>query len=839
MLHEMFAMTKQLLGTVHDLRADVDSLSPDDSLACTWTLTAMRVNQNWLRARRPLRCQSSVLWKNDSWNYRRSLKHRSTDMDVERHRGLIKGRAVQWSPDTPNQISHIWARVLAAHHGEEFDRALESSYGDSGVSQASILEMIQSDRTRGTSPTDSSFDLFDYPPDTSFDASFDFESTDQKEVIEISDDEEDVKPIIHATKSRVIEASSSQASSSKHRHESSAPAASSSKSGLFDRPTAAASSKHAGVAPEPKGSAGVPPPVASSSKGQALPHNTHDLLQCLKRLYGPTAHWKSVEQLAAVKALLSLETDVIIRLPTGAGKTAAAVLPTMVEHGVTVIILPLIALIEDWERRLKGLGIRYERFAGRGNIELKGDSNIILVTSDMAKRPAWKTAISALNERRPVLRTIVDEAQYYAMDYNFREDALDNAFQLRILPHQIALMSATIPDAMEKYLVDQFELTNYQCISASIHRPELQLVIEDLGQDRCDLLSTVRRIIAEETSSDSFLASSKNRFIIYVTTIEDGEYLKKELGLPFYHAHSTQHPISDHDRQHIYGGWVDGVYIGFIATNSMGAGNDYPKVRFTIFFRNSFSLTLEEQQAGRAGRDGQHATNYLVCMGGGWRPSKSTEHPKYGDIPGRQALYDLIHKTHPNHPQSCYQHQITGFFDGEGNARTCAELGRERVCQPCAAGVHLPSATASIEAGPSDSLFWSARPEAGLKRKLAEAFGDSTLNANKRTGALIVAKSDRLAVFKRLFDLVGKACGYCVARRVPNPESHPPRTCPNMSSEQRLEFWESGPCFKCHICSYGHDSLHREFVRGKDTCDHRHLVLGLAYGIWTIQELCF
>ncbi|KAF8126882.1 hypothetical protein K438DRAFT_1790273 [Mycena galopus ATCC 62051] len=768
MLHEMFAMTKQLLGTVHDLRADVDSLSPDmdvDSDAREPEL-AQSTEAASLPEQRPVEERQLEL----------SPVFETLDMDVDAAPRVDKGKGRAVEPDdTPEPESPIFGlESLPLSHGEEFDRALESSYGDSGVSQASILEMIQSGThfsssfcavfsdapsrsNAGTSPTDSSFDLFDYPPDTSFDASFDFESTDQKEVIEISDDEEDVKPIIHASTSTSFsrlfvalkrpaqrKAGSSKRPRRKHRHESSAPAASSSKSGLFDRPTAAASSKHAGVAPEPKGSAGVPPPVASSSKGQALPHNTHDLLQCLKRLYGPTAHWKSVEQLAAVKALLSLETDVIIRLPTGAGKTAAAVLPTMVEHGVTVIILPLIALIEDWERRLKGLGIRYERFAGRGNIELKGDSNIILVTSDMAKRPAWKTAISALNERRPVLRTIVDEAQYYAMDYNFREDALDNAFQLRILPHQIALMSATIPDAMEKYLVDQFELTNYQCISASIHRPELQLVIEDLGQDRCDLLSTVRRIIAEETSSDSFLASSKNRFIIYVTTIEDGEYLKKELGLPFYHAHSTQHPISDHDRQHIYGGWVDGVYIGFIATNSMGAGNDYQ------------SLTLEEQQAGRAGRDGQHATNYLVCMGGGWRPSKSTEHPKYGDIPGRQALYDLIHKTHPNHPQSCYQHQITGFFDGEGNARTCAELGRERVCQPCAAGmspsfldnIHrlksLPRrpSTVSNRFDRSRSIrlaFWSARPEAGLKRKLAEAFGDSTLNANKRTGALIVA----------------------------------------------------------------------------------------------------
>ncbi|KAJ7801826.1 P-loop containing nucleoside triphosphate hydrolase protein, partial [Mycena olivaceomarginata] len=183
-----------------------------------------------------------------------------------------------------------------------------------------------------------------------------------------------------------------------------------------------------------------------------------DLFQCLKRLYSPTAHWKSAEQYAAVEALLALETDLIIRLPTGVGKTAAAVLPTIVEQGITVFVLPLIALIEDWERRLKHLGLEYERFGGSENPELKGNSKIILVTSDMAKRPEWKTAIAILDQRCPVLRTVIDELHYYAMDHGFREDALDNAFQLWVLPHQVVLMGATIPDAMERYLVDQFEL---------------------------------------------------------------------------------------------------------------------------------------------------------------------------------------------------------------------------------------------------------------------------------------------------------------------------------------------------------------------------------------------
>ncbi|KAJ7877733.1 hypothetical protein B0H14DRAFT_2567598 [Mycena olivaceomarginata] len=258
-------------------------------------------------------------------------------------------------------------------------------------------------------------------------------------------------------------------------------------------------------------------------------------------------------------------------------------------------------------------------------------------------------------------------------------------------------MGATIPDAMERYLVDQFELNNYKHISASIHTPELQLVISlfalqpleppngpqndvfDMsstqfptpldGSNGCSansLLKTWNKIDltfsprSEETSSDSFLSSSENRFIIFVTTLEDGDYLEERLGLPFYHADSDSHPISDEERRAIYGGWVAGKYIGFLASNSMGAGNDYWKVRFTIFYRNPFNFTLGEQQRGRAGRDGEPATNHFFCLKNGWKPSKKNDHPTYGDIPGRQALYYLIYKTDLQHPQSCYQYQIIG-----------------------------------------------------------------------------------------------------------------------------------------------------------------------------------
>ncbi|KAJ3539138.1 hypothetical protein NMY22_g4870 [Coprinellus aureogranulatus] len=89
-----------------------------------------------------------------------------------------------------------------------------------------------------------------------------------------------------------------------------------------------------------------------------------DMLGQLRQLVGPQAVWKSKEQKEAVHHLLSLNQDVIVALPTGIGKSVIALLPSQVENAVTVIVVPLVALMQDWKRRLNAFGIAYEHFEG-------------------------------------------------------------------------------------------------------------------------------------------------------------------------------------------------------------------------------------------------------------------------------------------------------------------------------------------------------------------------------------------------------------------------------------------------------------------------------------------
>ena len=149
-------------------------------------------------------------------------------------------------------------------------------------------------------------------------------------------------------------------------------------------------------------------PTLPITQMQPSPVSKVSLLSQLRRLYGPDAQWTCKQQREAVKALVTLDKDVILALRTGIGKTAVAIIPSMVENGYTVIVVPLIALMEDWKRRLTEKNIAFEHFKGRETSELQGSSNIILVSSDVAKYDHWKKCITQLDRQRPVLRMIID-----------------------------------------------------------------------------------------------------------------------------------------------------------------------------------------------------------------------------------------------------------------------------------------------------------------------------------------------------------------------------------------------------------------------------------------------
>ena len=107
-------------------------------------------------------------------------------------------------------------------------------------------------------------------------------------------------------------------------------------------------------------------------------------LQILQKLLkNNNATWTCQEQKEALQAILAKETDVLVVMATGSGKSMLAFIPALLEPTeASVIVLPLTSLITDYECKMKDMGIEYELFEGHEIMRLSGVANLIIVSEN-------------------------------------------------------------------------------------------------------------------------------------------------------------------------------------------------------------------------------------------------------------------------------------------------------------------------------------------------------------------------------------------------------------------------------------------------------------------------
>lgn len=410
-----------------------------------------------------------------------------------------------------------------------------------------------------------------------------------------------------------------------------------------------------------------------------------NLLTSLRKLYGEHVDWREPAQYEAVKALLSLEQDVIVAMRTGGGKSAVAILPSTIENGITIIVTPLTSLLEDWMRRLDQLSLTYEHYTGAKGEPLTGQSNLILASADVVRFNTFMEAITILGYTRPILRMVIEEGHYWFTDYGWRDVAFADPYTMRKFNFQVVIMSATLPQAGEQFLIDQFELFNPVRIGSTSLRTELTVEIAPQVETVSAAVKRAQEII-QKISKENWM-QSQDRYIIYVGSLNEGKEVASSLNLPLYHANTKAFPIEDSVRRQIYQDWIAGKPTGIVATNALAAGTDYAHVRFTIHVGKPFDAVIFEQQRGRAGRDGKRGYNFVIPIGKRWKVNPKQMHVTYGDMRGIELMQDIIYKSsQQSYPQSCYTWQLSAFFDGTGIAcgdgllHPCGECRTRKSC---------------------------------------------------------------------------------------------------------------------------------------------------------------
>lgn len=393
----------------------------------------------------------------------------------------------------------------------------------------------------------------------------------------------------------------------------------------------------------------------------------------LKQYFGYTSFWEGQRQV--IEQVLS-GRDAFVLMPTGGGKSLTYQLPALLLPGLTIVISPLIALMQDQVERLRANGIPATfinsslSVAERSKREvaaLNGDLKLLYVAPERLLTDGFLALLDQVEERSSLSLLAVDEAHCVSeWGHDFRPEYRQLGRLRARHPHVPMLgLTATATERVRADIVEQLRLHNPYLHVASFNRPNLHYTVrpKDRGSYR-ELLATLREY--HDASVIVYCATRKNVDDLSAALVADGIR-----ALP-YHAGLGSDERSAHQERFIR----DDVSV-LVATVAFGMGIAKPDVRAVIHYDLPRNLESYYQESGRAGRDGQPA-QCMLFLNYGDRVKveyligqKSSEEEQFI---ARQQLQQMLMYCESN---ACRRRALLGYFgeiyagDNCGNCDNC------------------------------------------------------------------------------------------------------------------------------------------------------------------------
>ena len=332
-----------------------------------------------------------------------------------------------------------------------------------------------------------------------------------------------------------------------------------------------------------------------------------DASQVLKQYFGYDSFRKGQSDI--IEAILQGQ-DALAIMPTGAGKSVCYQVPAMLLSGITIVISPLISLMQDQVKSLNEAGINAayinstlseQQMYKALDYAAQGKYKIIYVAPERLETMSFMT----FAQKADISMVTIDEAHCISQwGQDFRPSYLKIVDFIDSLPERpvVSAFTATATAEVRDDIIDILMLQEPEVLTTGFDRTNLYFGVQT-PKDRYQALVE----LLEQHKSESGIVYCLTRKIVEEVC---EKLIKEGFSVTRYHA-----GLSDAERKHNQEEFIyDNVRI-MVATNAFGMGIDKSNVRFVIHYNMPKNMESYYQEAGRAGRDGEPAECILLYGG--------------------------------------------------------------------------------------------------------------------------------------------------------------------------------------------------------------------------------
>jgi ATP-dependent DNA helicase RecQ len=352
--------------------------------------------------------------------------------------------------------------------------------------------------------------------------------------------------------------------------------------------------------------------------------------------------------------------DLLMILPTGGGKSLCYQLPSLLMGGVTIVVSPLIALMQDQVRGLSENGIEARTIHSdmsddarqRVFTELKrgGIVKLLYVAPERISSPNFIEFLQTLQ----INFFVIDEAHCVSeWGHEFRADYRKLHLLKEHFPDtSVAAFTATATPKVAEDIQKALRLKNPVSLRGSVFRENL-------------IISSEKRVSNGKTQLINFLNRHKGEAgIVYTFTRKETEQMAHFLQSKNFSARAYHARIDAEEKESVYKDFLYEKLDIVVATIAFGMGIDKSNIRFVV--HTSLPKTIENyyQEIGRAGRDGLESETLLLYTKGDEIQKRELMQSIDSDV-YKEVLFGKLQKMYHYALSSSCKHKLLGVYFGD------------------------------------------------------------------------------------------------------------------------------------------------------------------------------